>query len=66
MRLACKLMWACLIHVCFELLELYSYSCLIILFSLASGSCCHGHLDDKIATLLRAQEREGVSIDLLL
>ena len=42
----------------------------LALFSLslqvAVAGCCHGHLDDIYTTLLRAQEREGVSIDLLL
>ena len=42
----------------------------LALFSLslqvAVAGCCHGHLDNIYATLLRAQEREGVFIVLLL
>ena len=41
------------------------YSCLLSL-QVAVAGCCHGHLDGIYSTLLLAQEREGVSIDVLL
>ena len=49
-------------------------SCVPLLFvsslslqvAVAGCACCHGHLDGIYSTLLLAQEREGVSIDVLL
>ena len=71
MRTACKLNGYGSTHVWY--VESYEgKSCVSLLFlsslslQVAVAGCCHGNLDGIYSTLLLAQEREGVSIDVLL
>ena len=72
MRTACKLSGCGSTHVWHvesdEGKELCASSIRVFSLSLqvAVAGCCHGHLDGIYSTLLLAQEREGVSIDVLL